>query len=195
MVCHLKKKATLLMVLNISSAFYALLRNYLKKLAKLAVSSTRYCRGMRFMLVLNTLIAMIHDSEQCARELGWRRIFTARMSPSHSVRQQIFKTSKLRFNSKRYFEMIDWQNTAVTEPPVMLCVDSSKPIIEEHIKTKMPPQQLFPNFHCHTQAVERAVKLVTEASTHVVNPIERDGYTKTILTSRKKFHGLSQNKT
>ena len=28
-----------------------------------------------------------------------------------------------------------------------------------------------------TQAVERAVKLMTEASTHAVNPIERDGYT------------------
>ena len=138
---------------------------------------------------------MIHDPEQCARELGWRRIFKARMSPSQSTRQRIFKIPKLRFNSERYSEMIDWQNTAVIEPPVMLCVDSSKPIIEEHIKTKMPPQQLFPNFSCHLQAVERAVKLVTKASTHMVNPIERDGYTKTILTSRKKFHGLSQNKT
>ena len=83
--------------------------------------------------------------------------------------------------------MIYWQNAAVTEPPVMFCVDSSRPIVEEHIKTKMPLQQLFPNFPCHT--------LVTEASTHVAMPIERDGYIKTILTSRKQFHGLSQNKT
>ena len=69
--------------------------------------------------------------------------------------------------------MTDWRNTAVTEPPVMLCVDSSRPVIQEHIKTKMPPQQLFPNFPCHSQAVERAVKLVTKASAHVVNSIER----------------------
>ena len=77
----------------------------------------------------------------------------------------------------------------------MHCVDSSRPIIEERMKTKMPPQQLFPSFPCQAQAVERAVKLVTEASTHVVNPIERNGYIKTILTSTKKFHGFSQNKT
>ena len=83
------------------------------------------------------------------------------MSLSHGARQRIFKMPKLRFNFERYFEMINGQNTAVTEPPVMLCVDSSTPIIEERIKTKMPPQQLF---------------------------------TPTILTSRKKLHGLSQNK-
>ena len=84
------------------------------------------------------LIAMIRGLEQCARELGWRRIFKARMSPSHSARQRISKIPKLRFNFERYFEMIDWQNTAVTEQPVMLSADSSKPIIKEHIKTKMP---------------------------------------------------------
>ena len=91
--------------------------------------------------------------------------------------------------------MINWQNTAVTEPPVMHCVDSSRPIIEERIKTKMPLEQLFPSFPCQAQAVERAVKFVTEASTHVVNLIERNVYIKTTLTSRKKLHGLSQNKT
>ena len=59
------------------------------------------------------LIAMIHEPEQCARVLGWRRIFKARVSPSHSTRQRIFKIPKLRFNFERYFEMIDWQNAAV----------------------------------------------------------------------------------
>lgn len=39
-------------------------------------------------------------------------------------------------------------------------------------------------FPCHTQAVERCVKVVTEASTHVYGEKTRDGYIRAISNSR-----------
>ena len=38
---------------------------------------------------------------------------------------------------------------------------------------------------CHTQAVERAIKLVTEASVKVSEKEERDGYIKNVLVEKK----------
>ena len=66
---------------------------------------------------------------------------------------------------------------------MLLSIESSK--IEEHIKTKMPPQQLSPTNLFHTKAVKRAVKLVTETSTYLKNDIETDGYIERMLKSRK----------
>ena len=43
----------------------------------------------------------------------------------------------------------------------------------------------LPNFPCHTQSVERAVKLVTEASLKVHGIKERDGHTGCPLIKRE----------
>ena len=51
--------------------------------------------------------------------------------------------------------MINWQRTAISEPCVMQWVSNA--VIENHIKSKMPPQELFPMFPCNMQTVERAV--------------------------------------
>ena len=64
--------------------------------------------------------------------------------------------------------MDDLQNTPVTEPPAMkkICIASSK--------TNKKPS-CSPLFPCHTQAVERAIKLVTEVSSSVLVE-EREGF-------------------
>ena len=58
--------------------------------------------------------------------------------------------------------MIDWQATTISETPVTRCLSNAT--IESYVKSRMLPSELFPKFPCHTQAVERAVKLITEAS-------------------------------
>lgn len=48
---------------------------------------------------------------------------------------------------------------------------------------------------CHTQAVERMVKLVTEVSIKVADELRRDGYIRAVLQSRSempKFDKKSQ---
>ena len=58
----------------------------------------------------------------------------------------------------------------------------------------MLPSGFFPKFRCHLLAVERAVKLVTEASACVVDSSERDGYIIAKLQSRKKMPQFNTKK-
>ena len=45
----------------------------------------------------------------------------------------------------------------------------------------------FPMYPCHTQAVERTVKLVTEASVSVIDASGRDGSIRNTISSRSKM--------
>ena len=49
----------------------------------------------------------------------------------------------------------------------------------------MLSQQLFSTFPCHTEVIEKIVKLVKESSTHEINSIGKDKYIKTMLKSRR----------
>ena len=42
-----------------------------------------------------------------------------------------------------------------------------------------------PSYSCHTQAVERAVKVVSDASSQVYGETERDGFIRQRIRSRK----------
>ena len=54
---------------------------------------------------------------------------------------------------------------------------------------------LVPFYPCHTQTVERAIKLVTEAAGSVVGAESRDGYIRQKIKSRKEvcLKGSKQN--
>lgn len=43
------------------------------------------------------------------------------------------------------------------------------------------------NLQCHTQSVERMVKLVTEVSMKVADELRRDGYIRAVLLSRSEM--------
>ena len=70
----------------------------------------------------NLLLAMISDERQSIRELGLRQILKARLEKLSTLRQ--FKIPKLSFDASEYFDLIDWQDTAVTtlEPPLTVIV-------------------------------------------------------------------------
>ena len=138
----------------------------------------------------NILLAMLLDKDEHIRELGWRRILKSRIDSSKERRT--FIVPKLLFDSNRYYEMLDWQCTGVSEPP--LVHDISSAVIENNIKLRILPEKLFPILPCHTPAVERSVKLVTEASGCLVNSSERDGYILAKLDSRKKIPQFESKK-
>ena len=52
-----------------------------------------------------------------------------------------------------------------------------------------------PDYPCHTQAVERAVHLVTEASASVIGQDARDGFIRQRIQSRKelKMHATKKD--
>lgn len=60
---------------------------------------------------------------------------------------------------------------------------------DEALSTLLSEKQgpCFENFPCHTQTVERLVKVITDASSKVCGDIARDGYIRTKLEARKNL--------
>ena len=108
----------------------------------------------------------------------------ARSELSKELRR--FSLSSINLNASQYYEMVDLQNTPVTEPPAMkkICIVSSK--------TNKKPS-CTPSFPCHTQAIERAIKLLTEASSSVLAE-ERDGFIRASIEGMKKLPVFETNK-
>ena len=87
------------------------------------------------------------------------------------------------FIAQSYYDMVDWQFLKLTEPPL------TKKIKTKNIM-KFIHSRDAPNFHakaipCHTQAVERHIKLVTEASQKVCGISNCDGFIQSTLLSRQ----------
>lgn len=142
----------------------------------------------------NILLAMLTDERKHIRELGFRRILKARATEklpkkitkkrksteTKAIRE--FAIPKLNFEATDYVDLINWQESHVTEPPL------TKNISDEDLKLLVAtgdiPVADFPKFPCHTQAVERCVKLVTEASAVVCGAPARDGFIRAKLEAR-----------
>ncbi|GBM66983.1 hypothetical protein AVEN_111005-1 [Araneus ventricosus] len=83
------------------------------------------------------------------------------MSPNTSLKQERTLSSH---------ELIDWQNWEKTKPPLTMGIS------DEALKQDGVPAQVldFQNYPCHTQSVERCVKLVTGVSAAVCGATKRD---------------------
>ncbi|KAK5643316.1 hypothetical protein RI129_007161 [Pyrocoelia pectoralis] len=94
---------------------------------------------------------------------------------------RVFKLPLLNFEAEDYISMVNWQNSYITDPPAL--VKYSDEELKRFIQTGESPD--VPKFPCHTQPVERHIKLVTEASSSVCGHIRRDGFI------RSKLHSLN----
>ena len=134
----------------------------------------------------NIILAMIGDDRHHIRELGLRKILKIRDNGGQNSKNlRIFQVPKLNFDASAYYDMIDWQNIEVTEPPLTRIIETNN--IREIIDSKNVVNLDFKKFPCHTQAVERHVKLVTEASKSVADINNRDGYIKVKIESQNKM--------
>ncbi|GBN23557.1 hypothetical protein AVEN_174803-1 [Araneus ventricosus] len=84
------------------------------------------------------------------------------------------KYKKLVSVLEGYVDLMNWQECEVTEPPLRrhlseedlcACIEESSPLFA-----------IICDFPCHTQAVERSVKAVSEASSKVCGSSARDVY-------------------
>ena len=66
--------------------------------------------------------------------------------------------------------------------------------MKELISQGESPTIDFPRFPCHTQSVERCVKLVTDASNAVCGEKSRDGFIRVRLASRNMYNAKLQYK-
>lgn len=137
------------------------------------------------------MLSMIIDERKHIRELGFRRILKARQSvETNGIR--VFKPPKINFEAKDYTEIIDWQSCSLTPPPLL------QKVTDEEIKliVSQDSSQIldFKKYPCHTQAVERCVKLVSEASSKVCGHMARDGFIRSTLVSRTNMPEFSSKK-
>jgi len=132
----------------------------------------------------NLLLSMMTDDRPQIRELALHQILKARDQPKRKgVRQ--FTVSPINFDCTDYTAMIDWTMVRLTEPPVKMSISDDD--LQDFIREPTTPVVAFDRYPCHTQAVVRCIKVVTEASQSVCAKNRRDGFICTRLESRAKM--------
>lgn len=131
----------------------------------------------------NILLAMLVDESQTIRELSIHRILDYR---KNGISSRKFIIPKLNFDAESYYDLINWSDHAMTPPPIVAALSEEELwlLVNENGNTNMANIRLFP---CHTQAVERAIQLVTEASISVCGEDQRNGFIMNKLSSRNKM--------
>jgi len=125
----------------------------------------------------NALLAMLADDDLANRQAAICRIKSIRRAPI-STQQQVRE-----FLLPAVDESVETLTgllppACAFEPPLtmQLSVEQLDKIAEEPIRMEVP---------CHSQAVERCVRMVTEASSQVYGMDARDGYIKARIKSRE----------
>ena len=85
-----------------------------------------------------------------------------------------FQIPCLSFQATNYYDIINWQRTNLTEPPCTAHIPEEE--IQSLIEIGDPIESELLNIPCHTQAVERSIKVVTEASSKVCGQMNRDAF-------------------
>ena len=99
-----------------------------------------------------------------------------------------FFLPKVNFSATSYTELIDWESAKLTEPPFTLDFKEA-----ELLAIKEAPLEV-PHYPCHTQAVERAIKLVSEASAAVVGQEAREGFISQQIKERQELNKFESKK-
>ncbi|GBN41734.1 hypothetical protein AVEN_192267-1 [Araneus ventricosus] len=133
---------------------------------------------------------MLVDEREHIRELGYRRILRARQIGPKKKTVRNFLAPKINFQASDYIQIINWNSFAVY-PPLMLR-DLSEDDVKSLINSDTTSIREIQKFPCHTQAVERCVKLVTEASNKVCVHKARNGYIRATLKSRSVLRNFSK---
>lgn len=147
----------------------------------------------------NMLLAFLTDERHEIRQLGLRRILKARINENDPQIVREFKVPPMSFGAEDYTNLISWQKVNITEPPLTkgLTDDQIRHCIQCISETGEMGSDWFvdfPKFPCHTQAVERMVKLVTEASAAVIGEEARDGFIKARIESHKMMPAFETKK-
>lgn len=135
----------------------------------------------------NVLLSMLTDENINIRKLAVDRIIEARATQNSDV-IRTFRVPKINFLATHYTEIIFWDKTNITEPPLTKMYSESDliEIFVENSRT-VDPNKDMSKFPCHTQAVERCVKLVTEVCSKYINAEQRHGCILTTLKSRTRM--------
>ncbi|CAH1111186.1 unnamed protein product [Psylliodes chrysocephalus] len=99
--------------------------------------------------------------------------------PTHEDLMKCYLSVQIELkDADDHIDLIDWQKTRITEPPLTFNITNET--LDDIVTGKEALN--FEKFPCHTQAVERCVKLVTEASTKVCGDQLPKAYEDVVIT-------------
>lgn len=124
------------------------------------------------------LLAMMVDERKNVREQALKKILDSRQKRSSKIRK--FRLPNFKFDAADYTDLIEWVD--VTEPPITRNIsDDELSFLVLNLPNELKKIMRFP---CHTQAVERHIKLVTQASMTVIGQEARDSLIRGGIKSR-----------
>lgn len=138
----------------------------------------------------NVILGMLFDENEFARNKAIQLLEKCTPLGSNlSSDLRKFEIPKINFNAKTYYGMINFNLVNVSYPPLLANV--SKDALKDLYKSDLGKR--IAQIPCHSQAVERNVKLVTEAAASVTEK-HRHGLILNTISSRAKMPKFSSKK-
>ena len=128
------------------------------------------------------LATMVSSTNLNHNQLAWRGIRRSREQSVSDRRIRQLRVPKLNINANSYIDLIDWTDKTLSEPSFTYSVTTNE--IKEMFDSKAFFEVKISELPCHTQSVERHLKLVTEASSLVCDHASREGLIRNKLSSR-----------
>ena len=120
---------------------------------------------------------MLSDEDSETRSRAVQTIHQCRQEVQQQQQSEArpFVLPKINFEATDYTELLDWTSEFITEPPLTMSLS------EAELESICAAPLQVNDFPVHTVAVERTVKVVTEASRVIVGDQQRHGWIGTSL--------------
>jgi hypothetical protein len=151
-------------------------------------------RNANFCHSENILLSMLTDNRRHVRELACRLVLAARSENASTSSIRRIRVPELNFLAEDYIDLVDWCNMDRYDPPLLKNVSEDDLLCFVNNKDSDQTFQL-PKLPCHTQATERCIRLVSEASAAVCGETARYGFIRSRMESRaimKTFNTKSE---
>ena len=131
------------------------------------------------------LCAMLESSSESVRQAAVKKIREIRENPPKKPRARVLTgirkhiIPELQWEADSWDSIIDWNSVRVHEPQIL------SDLSLEELESAVSSPITFPELPVHSQSVERAVKLVTEASSTVCGEDNRHKWILSVNSSRK----------
>ena len=131
------------------------------------------------------LTSMLEDQDINVRNRGIEKIRKLRSTPPKKPKSKVLKgirkheIPELNWGASKWTEIIDLEKVKIHEPRI------TKKLSLEKVEAAKDSPLCFPKYPCHSQTVERMVKLVTEVSGEVYGEKSQREKAVAVLASRK----------